>query len=152
MSVGRRSARYDDDRQPRLGSEQVEGVDGSIALLFPPDDGEQAGQQPLQDDAGSERLGGGDLDEAAQHLVVRRGMGDLEAGELEQLVEGTERRRRHAPRPDAVEHGGSAAQLAPLSIEAGGEGEADCGVGPGVAHGVTVTEDVHRRAHCPAHR
>ena len=52
-----------------------------IALLFPPDDGEQARQQPLQDDAGGERLVGCRDDETAEGLVRFRRGGDLEPGE-----------------------------------------------------------------------
>ena len=70
-----------DDRQPSLADQQVEGVDAAIALLLAADDGQQTGQQTLQDDAGGERILGGDDHEAAEHLVgvVRRA--DLEAGE-----------------------------------------------------------------------
>jgi hypothetical protein len=56
-------------------------------------------------------------------------LGDLETGQPEQLVEGSKLSGRDVPGPHAVEHGGSAAQVLPLAIEACGELVADGGCG-----------------------
>ena len=109
-----------DDRQPRLAGEQIERIDAPVALLFLADDGEQPGEQPLQDDAGGERLAGGDDDEAAQDVVCLRRVRRLESGEAEQLVEGSEWPRGHVPRTGPSEDRTTAVELIPLTLEAGG--------------------------------
>ena len=70
------------DESPEHGNHSPESLGGgTVKLLLTADDGQQTGQQTLQDDAGGERILGGDDHEAAEHPVgvVRRA--DLEAGE-----------------------------------------------------------------------
>ena len=142
-----------DDRQPSLADQQVEGVDAAIALLLAADDGQQTGQQTLQDDAGGERILGGDDHEAAEHPVgvVRRA--DLEAGEASSsssewnCVVVTPHERTRRPLPAGGSAGPTRGQASRQLAVSGGAPQRCRG-----GHARTLTETTHRRSHRIPHR